>query len=321
MSDQFMLSTPKYSIEPTVRGALNLHRRNTDFINRYNPKHLFDLADNKIKTKQKARLCQIQTPHILDIINNIKDVYKLRSIRHIPTIVIKPAQGSGGRGILILNQHGPGQFSKINGEIISFKTICQHLEKIFRGEYTLGGYADVAMVEQVVPSHSYLKDYSLDGLPDIRIIVFAGYPIMAMLRLATSMSEGKANLHQGAIGVGLNIHAGQAIKAIQFNRFLSTHPDTGRLLSKIQVPFWNKMLHLAAQCYDMSGLGYLGVDIVLDAHRGPLLLELNARPGLSIQTTNGLSLLPRLKTIENLCPMNMTPQQRINYVKKEFSTL
>jgi predicted ATP-grasp superfamily ATP-dependent carboligase len=46
------------------------------------------------------------------------------------------------------------------------------------------------------------------------------------------------------------------------------------------------------------GLGYLGVDIVLDPRRGPLLLEANARPGLAIQHANAAGLVPRLQEIE-----------------------
>ena len=48
----------------------------------------------------------------------------------------------------------------------------------------------------------------------------------------------------------------------------------------------------------MTGLGYLGVDIVLDRYHGPLILELNARPGLAIQIANRVGLAQRLRRIE-----------------------
>ena len=38
-------------------------------------------------------------------------------------------------------------------------------------------------------------------------------------------------------------------------------------------------------------LGYVGVDIVLDANYGPMVLEANARPGLNIQIANNQGLL------------------------------
>ena len=57
-----------------------------------------------------------------------------------------------------------------------------------------------------------------EGVPDIRIVVFNGYPVMAMLRLATHASDGKANLHQGAVGVGLALDSGRCLNAVQYGR-------------------------------------------------------------------------------------------------------
>ena len=54
------------------------------------------------------------------------------------------------------------------------------------------------------------------------------------------------------------------------------------------------MLEMAAKAYDVTGLGYLGADIVLDKTKGPLLLELNARPGLAIQVANRIGIRPLL---------------------------
>ncbi len=48
----------------------------------------------------------------------------------------------------------------------------------------------------------------------------------------------------------------------------------------------------------MTGLGYQGIDIVLDREQGPLILELNARPGLNIQIANRAGLHKRLTAIE-----------------------
>src|SRR5690606_14514497 len=122
--------------------------------------------------------------------------------------------------------------------------------------------------------------------------VFKGFPIMAMLRLATHASDGKANLHQGAAGVGLDMATGRSLNAVQFGKPVTEHPDTHKPLKEIDIPNWRQMLLLASRCYEMTGLGYIGVDLVLDARRGPELLELNARPGLAIQVANNRGLLP-----------------------------
>ncbi|MDF1763539.1 MAG: sugar-transfer associated ATP-grasp domain-containing protein, partial [Oleibacter sp.] len=146
----------------------------------------------------------------------------------------------------------------------------------------------------------YFEDFTFEGVPDIRVIVCRGYPVMAMMRLSTRASDGKANLHQGAVGVGLDIGTGKALNAVQFGLRVEVHPDTGKELQSLQVPDWTPLLVMAARCYEVTGLGYLGIDIVLDKDRGPLLLELNARPGLTIQVANGAGLLPRLKRIDLL---------------------
>ena len=50
--------------------------------------------------------------------------------------------------------------------------------------------------------------------------------------------------------------------------------------------------------YGIMRRGYLGVDIVIDRKLGPLMLELNARPGLNIQLACGHGLLGNLHKIE-----------------------
>jgi alpha-L-glutamate ligase-like protein len=171
-----------------------------------------------------------------------------------------------------------------------------------------------------VESAPSLAKYSHQGVPDIRIIVFQGYPVMAMLRLATTASDGKANLHQGAVGVGLDIGSGRGLNAVQFNRPITLHPDTGLALENIQIEAWDEMLEMASRCYEATGLGYMGVDLVVDANEGPLLLELNARPGLAIQMANGRGLLPRLRAIEALKRPHFTPSERSRFAMETFAS-
>jgi alpha-L-glutamate ligase-like protein len=150
------------------------------------------------------------------------------------------------------------------------------------------------------------------------VIVFKGYPVMSMMRLSTAASDGKANLHQGAVGLGLDIGSGHAVKAVQFDRPCLVHPDTGCDLFSLRVPDWSTLLHLSARCYEMVNLGYLGVDLALDRNIGPMLLELNARPGLAIQMANGEGLLPNLRTVEQLEERRMAVAQRAEFAKQHF---
>ncbi len=177
------------------------------------------------------------------------------------------------------------------------------------------------MVENLIQFDDVFDGFSYEGVPDIRVIVFKGYPVMAMMRLSTAASDGKANLHQGAVGVGIDLATGKALRAVQFNRPIEHHPDTGRLLSELTVPHWQQLLTLAASAWEMTGLGYIGTDMVLDKQNGPMVLELNARPGLAIQIANGCGLLPRLRHIEQMGSTGQltTPEQRVAYAINNFT--
>jgi len=72
------------------------------------------------------------------------------------------------------------------------------------------------------------------------------------------------------------------------------------ILSGIKLPYWDDVLKLAVQAQEISGLGYLGADIAIDKIKGPVIIELNARPGLSIQLANLAGLKERLKKIFSL---------------------
>jgi alpha-L-glutamate ligase-like protein len=154
------------------------------------------------------------------------------------------------------------------------------------------------MIEHRVVVDPVFAEVSHEGVPDIRVITLLGYPAMAMVRLPTRLSGGKANLHQGAIGAGIDLATGLTGGGVFHNEMIDYHPDTLNPTLNIQVPYWPRILEIAAMCYELTGLGYLGVDIVLDKQHGPLMLELNARPGLNIQIANRMGVLQRYQRIE-----------------------
>jgi alpha-L-glutamate ligase-like protein len=146
------------------------------------------------------------------------------------------------------------------------------------------------LVQQRVRTPPLFDRISYRGTPDVRVLLYRGRPALGMLRLATLESNGRANLHQGGVGVGVDLATGATTRAIYHQRVITRHPDTGETLAGRTLPHWEAILHLARTVARATGLGYLGVDVVLDAERGPLLLEANARPGLAIQSANGLGL-------------------------------
>ncbi|MGF1679749.1 alpha-L-glutamate ligase-like protein [Photobacterium minamisatsumaniensis] len=303
------------------RGIMGMNQRNHSYIGRYNDRSLYPLVDDKLKTKLIAKQAGATVPELIGVIDSQVYVRRVHDmVKNWPGFVIKPAQGSGGKGILVIIRHKDGVYVKPSGAEINKQDVERHITNTLAGLFSLGGKNDVAMVENLIQFDDVFDGFSYEGVPDVRVIVFKGYPVMAMMRCSTSASDGKANLHQGAVGVGIDIATGKAVRAVQFDQPIEHHPDTDRLLSELAVPDWHKLLALASSAWEMTGLGYMGTDMVLDKVYGPMVLELNARPGLAIQTANGAGLLPRLRHIENLgVPAKPpTPEERVAYAADQF---
>ncbi|WP_209287214.1 alpha-L-glutamate ligase-like protein [Marinobacterium alkalitolerans] len=300
------------------QGMLSMNQRNIDYIGRYNDRRAYPLVDNKLKTKTLADTWDVPSPALLQVVKAQHEIHQfLDYVAALDGFAIKPAKGSGGKGILVIAGREGNDFIKPSGSRVSLIDIERHLSNILAGLYSLGGSPDVAIIEALVRADPLLSRYSHQGVPDIRVLVFKGYPVMAMLRLATAASDGKANLHQGAVGVGLNLANGHALNAVQFDQPIEQHPDTGLPLKDIHITQWAYLLTMASRCYEATGLGYMGVDLVVDAFQGPLLLELNARPGLAIQIANGEGLLPRLNAVEALPRPHLTPEARVAWAREQ----
>jgi alpha-L-glutamate ligase-like protein len=316
----FRLTTPGRLRRAGITG---MNRRNVAYIAQNNPRRLYPSVDNKLITKQLTSRGGIAVPPLLGVVKftgQIKELPEFLATHQ--QFVIKPSKGSGGKGILVIIGRDGEHFVKSSGKVISFSDIARHINNILSGLFSLGGTPDVAMIESMVQFSEVFRDFTYEGVPDIRVIVYKGYPVMAMTRLSTRASDGKANLHQGAIGVGLGISTGRALRAVQYGRPVEYHPDTGALLKGIVVPHWEELICLAARCYEVTGLGYLGADIVLDKERGPLILELNARPGLTIQVANNAGLMPRIKLVDNEIarqPRPLSPAKRAAWSMQAFN--
>ncbi len=300
-------------------GVLGINRRNAEYTLRYNPRRLYPLVDDKLRTKELALQSGIAVPELYVVVEIEKQVRHLHDrIRAHSEFVIKPARGSGGDGILVIAGRAKNLYRRINGTLIAEQDLELHVSNILSGIYSLGGEQDRAIVESRVRSDPIFEPICYQGVPDIRIIVFLGVPVMSMVRLPTRMSEGRANLHQGAIGTGIDIRSGKTLTAVWRNEVVEEHPDTGIEVTGIRIPGWDNLLALAAGCYELTGLGYQGVDIILDKDRGPLVLELNARPGLNIQIANRAGLFSRLKLVEHHLEALSDVESRVDFAKKHF---
>lgn len=308
-----------------ARGIMGINRRNADYVLKYNKRSLYPIVDDKIITKERAIAAGINVPEMYGVISTEKQIDKLDEIiGGRSDFVIKPAQGAGGDGILVIADRFEDRYRTVSGRIVSHSEIEHQVSSILTGLYSLGGHRDRALIEYRVTPDQIFKSISYEGVPDIRVIVLMGYPVMAMLRLPTRQSGGKANLHQGAIGVGVDLATGITLRGTWLNNIITKHPDTTNAVDGVQLPNWDGFMKLAAECYELCGLGYIGVDMVLDQEQGPLILELNARPGLNIQIANDCGLTHRTQAVEARLEQLAvngeveTAEQRVRFVQDVF---
>lgn len=309
--------------ELSEMGILGINNRVGRYILRHNKRQNYPLVDNKVLTAQRAEAWGIATPENYLVVENYGFLKKLDvKLQQYSSFVIKPAKGSQGNGIIVIKEivreNGKVFYRRSNDKLMDIEEVKHHISGILSGLYSLSGQSDMAIIQAKIDKHPIFDNYSFGGIPDIRVIVFDGFPVMSMVRLPTKSSDGRANLHQGAIGAGLSMSNGWSTNAVIRNQVVDVHPDTGHHLSGLKLPFWREILELSARCYDMVELGYLGADIVLTPDQGPILLELNARPGLAIQIANLAGLVPRLEKIRTHAPKNLLAKERAAFSMASF---
>ncbi len=295
------------------RGILGMNRRNAAYILDHNPRALFPLVDDKLSMRDVCLRIGVPTPDIYAVVRSPGQLRRLENLLGGRNdFVLKPNRGAGGRGVLVVTGRDGRVYQRHNGEPLPADQMRQHVSDILSGMYSLGGRPDEALVQQRVRLHPAFEPISYKGIPDVRVILYHGEPALAMLRLPTKQSGGRANLHQGGIGAGVDLTTGRTHHAVQRNRTVEMHPDTETSVLGMRVPFWNDVLALSRRVAEAVGLGYIGVDIVVDAVDGPLLLEANARPGLAIQIANDQGLLLRLEEIDRRLAGEEPPGYRLS---------
>ena len=282
------------------RGVLGINRRNADCILQHNPRGRIPIVDDKLLMAELCARIGIPAPPIFAVISTHAE---LRSLPEMLTgrreFVAKPARGAGGRGILVCTARDGDRFRRANGAWFDLDDLRAHVSDSLTGMYSLDGLPDRVLLQQRVRAHPLFHPIAPRGLADIRIVLYRFEPAMAMLRLPTLASNGRANLHQGGIGVGVDLNTGRTHHAFLRNESIDRHPDTGVPILDWTIPGWGTILEMARTTARAVGLGFVGIDIVIDEKTGPLLLEANARPGLGIQLANGCGLRQAMAAIDS----------------------
>lgn len=271
--------------------VVGINKRNIGLVYPNNPRKFFRMANDKALAKNIMEANGVPTPKTYMIIEDMRKLDdQLDALNELESFVVKPSQGSGGGGILILFKGlYPNSWRTAGGDSITREELEYHLASIIYGVYTHDS-SDKAIIEFCLTPHPFFKKIYSSGIPDLRIIVHKGKAEMGMLRVPTEASDGKANLHQGAMGIGVNMEGGFLTEGFYKNEFVSIHPDTGFEFVGEPIPQWKECLAIAEETSKYFPLNYLGVDIIYDEKLGPLVIEINARPGLQIQNVNKRSL-------------------------------
>jgi len=280
-------------------GILGINERNHTYMLRWNRRERYPNVDDKLRTKQICARAGIPTAGVLGVARVHAEIRELvDALDAHASFVLKPAHGAMGNGILVVHGRDGPRFVRSGGTALDREAIAYHAASIVSGLFALGGQPDAAFAEERLEVHPELSQIATEGVPDVRIVVFRGIPVMAMTRLPTRRARGRANLHQGAVGAGIDLETGRTLHAVLAGRPVRLHPDTQEDVVGRRIPDFDVALEIAVRAADATGLGYVGADVVVDASRGPLILELNARPGLAIQVANRAGLLPRLEAAQ-----------------------
>jgi alpha-L-glutamate ligase-like protein len=268
-----------------------------------NPSSARAFGFSKLKTKQLLLENNIPTAQLYHMFESYTDLDHV-IWENIPCpFVLKPASGSAGKGIRIITKYLPQRsiWQDNENEEVTVEDLNLHVQNILDGEYSTWGSSHRALVEEMIIAHPVLKKLSKGGTPDIRIIVFNSVPIMAMARIPTEESGGKANLDIGAIGLGIDMSSGLTTFGIQGkSKYIKRFPQQKRKVSGIQIPFWRETLLMAVSAAQAAGFIFMGADLFIDETKGPMVVELNGFPGLSIQLANKAGLKRRIERVEGI---------------------
>jgi len=274
------------TIEKASQTVLGINERNLSYVYPYNPRAHFRIANDKSLSKKLLAENGIPVPQTYSLIEDFRYIEdQLNCLADLSSFVIKPATGSMGQGILILRKTGENSWITPTDEEFGPEKLKLHVASVLYGAFSAGN-SDKVLIEYCLTPGPILRQIFTNGIPDLRILVFKEKPLMAMLRFPTDVSKGKANLHQGAIGVGVELKTGKLLHGYHRNQHIDKHPDSGMKFTGIPLPHWEKTIEIACQTASLVPLKYLGVDIILDKDLGPLVIEINARPGLQIQNAN-----------------------------------
>lgn len=282
-----------------MKNVMGINKRNVELIKPQSDRKILALVDDKLKTKDILNNAGISFSKVYEVCNSFFEIDKfIKSLSLYDSFVLKPSRGYGGNGIEIIKKVENGIWYLSGDRKWDVDDQKDYIREILYGVYSMGDSSDVAFAEELIIAHYDIAPFSENGLPDVRVIVYNGLAVAAMIRVPTKESKGKANLHAGGFAASIELKTGR-IEDGWFKRGrILRHPESGKILNNFSIPYWNEIINISNNLMKFFPLQYMGVDFTVDNNKGPIILELNARPGLEIQNVLGkglLSLLGRMQ--------------------------
>lgn len=272
--------------------------RNLNYIKEYNTKFARRLADSKLKTKDFLSANNIAIPETIAVLSNHEELVNNIFDNLEPPFVVKPNGGFWGKWILVfVEMSSEWKYITNDGQAFNKKELLLHFSNILDWFFSLSWNRDKVVIERKIELDEEIELLWKYWLPDIRIITFNMVPIMAMLRVPTKESKGKANLHAWACWVWIDIWTWKLTYITSNSKIIKSISGIWDV-RWLRLPNWDKALALAVRVQQVTKIGYLGCDIVLDKSFWPLVLEINIRPGLEVQVANRAPLKDRLEKVE-----------------------
>jgi len=240
----------KYDIESTLMGTLTDKGRTNNYFSEY-----------------------LGRPWCVN--NNVSFEEFKEIFSDIERIIYKPVDGNRGKGIKAF--------------YISDDSIKDVYEE-------LTGYPE-GVVEAFVIQHPELSRLSPDSINTIRIVSLSSNKksvadngdnldiAYAALRIGRNNSV-VDNFHSGGMVAAIDMETGKLVTdaADMKGNVFAKHPDTGTQIKGFEIPYFNEAIDMVKEAIRKNKIeGYLGWDVAI-SETGPVLIEVNARPGVVLLT-------------------------------------
>ena len=102
------------------RGVLGLNARSARYMLPHNDRQYYPLVDDKTITKNIFLEHGLPVPPLYAVLRSVGELRDLdeRLAAH-RSLVVKPARGSGGRGVLVVAEHGQSGWVTASGDVLA----------------------------------------------------------------------------------------------------------------------------------------------------------------------------------------------------------